>query len=172
MKHFVFRLSRVLRVRRVEEDAARGRFQECVGVVRRAEEIADTLGDQLQQARLQLMDTREHKRSTPAELLLAHNTLEGLEENLYRQRRSLAELQLEADRLRASWEQARQQRLALEQLEDRRRRDHFDEQEKSANLELDEIALRRACSRTDETCSSFALGRAEETTRPDSTQLR
>lgn len=172
MKHFVFRLGRVLRVRKVEEDAARTRFHECVSVMRRAEEIADSLGDELARAGAQLTDTRLHKRSSPAELLLAHDTLQVLELNLIEQRRGLAELQLEADRLRASWERARQERLALEQLEGRRRRDHFDELEKISNLELDETALRRACTPEQQTPSSFALGVAEETTSPDPTDLR
>ena len=172
MKHFKFRLSRVLRVRKVEEEVASSRFRECASVIQRAHGVADSLAGELERARAELTETRIRKLSSPAELLLAHNTLQTLEATLIEQRRRIAELQLEADRLRLAWERARQERRALEQLEDHRRRDHFDELEKLANQDLDEIALRRASSPPDETRSSLALGLAEEPTDPDLTYPR
>lgn len=176
MTRFKFRLSRVLRVRRVEEQAASNRFKECLAVVHRSEEVAQTLGNQLRRSRDELFETRAHKRVPPAELLLAHNTLQTLEESLAGQRQRIAELQLEADRLRSLWEAARQDRLALEQLEDRRKRDHLDEEEQRANLELDETALRRATEATREASkqadSRTTPAAAENTTSPDRTLPR
>ena len=144
MSRFDFRLKRVLRVRQVEEEVACNRFRECVAVMQRAEEIADGLGQELQRSRDELVETRAHKRVPPEELLLASNTLQDLEATLAEQRRRASELKTEADELRRVWESARRDRMALEQLEDRRRRDHLDEEEKRANQELDEIARRRA----------------------------
>lgn len=144
MSRFEFRLKRVLRVRQVEEEVACTRFRECVAVMQRADEIAEGLGQELKRSREELIETRSHKRIPPEDLLMASNMLQDLEASLAEQRRRAVALQEEADALRRTWEAARRDRMALEQLEDRRKRDHYDELEKRANQELDETARRRA----------------------------
>lgn len=169
MKPFKFRLGRVLRIRQVEEDLASTRFKECVAVMQRADEVAQSLSEELRRARDELFETRAHKRIPPEELLLAHTTLQSLEETLAEQRRRSAELQLEADNLRASWEGSRRDRQALEQLAERRKRDHFDEQEKLAGQELDETALRRASANQEQASSSLTASDADDPNSPERT---
>jgi len=166
MSRFQFRLARVLRLRHAEEDLARTRFTERVAVMQRAEEVAQGLTNELRRSRDELFETRTHKRIPPEELLLAQNTLENLEQNLVEQRRLADELGGEVELLRAAWEAARRDRKALEQLEDRRRRDHRDREEQRANQELDETAQRRAMERRSAGSSSEFGPDADETESP------
>jgi flagellar export protein FliJ len=143
VSRFQFRLARVLRVRKVQEDVARSHFQACEDVARQAETVAGNISVEIERAQAELFDTRARKRIPPEDLLMAQETLESLDRTLQEQKRRARELREEAETMRAAWEEARRDALSLESLAERDLAAHADEEERSANAELDEFAHRR-----------------------------
>ena len=141
-----FKLARVLRVRRIEEELARDRFVAVEQVARQAEETAETIGREIAKAQGELTETRLHRRVPPEDLVMAQTTLESLDQTLKEQRRRAGEMRREADDMRATWEQARGDMHALERLEERFRAARRSEEQKVEGREMDESALRRAPS--------------------------
>jgi flagellar export protein FliJ len=141
-----FKLARVLRVRRIEEELARDRFKAVEQVARQAEETAETIGREIAKAQEELTETRLHRRIPPEDLVMAQMTLESLDRTLTEQRRRAGDLRREADGMRAAWERARGDMRTLERLEERFRASQRAEEQAQENREMDENALRRAPS--------------------------
>jgi len=139
-----FNLARVLRVRRIEEELARDRFQAVERVASQAEDTAETIGREIARAQEELSETRMRRRIPPEDLLMAQTTLESLDRTLAEQKRRAKDLRREADGMRATWERARADMRALERLEERFWDLQRSEELREETREMDESALRRA----------------------------
>ena len=144
MRGLHFGLARVLRVRVIEEEMARGAWQQAERAAQQAEQaVGATLGE-LAHAQERLAKAQGGARISPAEVVLCDGALESLRRVLAHQRRSAKARRAEAARLRLSWEAARTRMRGLERLEQRERARHRAELEAGELREIDEQALRRA----------------------------
>lgn len=141
-----FKLERVLRVRRIEEELAREHFQSCEQVARRAEEVAENIGAEIAKAQEELVETRRYRRTPPEDLVMAQETLESLDRTLVEQKRRAGDLRREAEAIRTEWEQSRGDMRALERLEERFWHAARGEEYRAELRELDESAQRRVPS--------------------------
>lgn len=144
MKRFQFRLARVLRVRRIEEQAARATFLEQQVLAREAQESAEQALGQRQLMESQLTDQLQSGPIDPRSAIRGQNSIEGMGHVCRRRRDQATTLSLQAEQAREPWVETRVDVRALERLEDRMRERHLSAVEKKANQELDETAARRA----------------------------
>jgi len=142
-RRFEFRLERVRHVRDLEERVARAERTRAEGAARAAEQRRDT-------ARLDLERSRAVLRALltgapdPRTILRAQELLDG-ELNALRSRIEMARtLRMQAERLATHHGERRSAARALEELRARSRQRHLTAVERLDNVELDEIAQRRA----------------------------
>lgn len=144
MKRFQFRLARVLRVRRIEEQAARATFLEQHALAREAQESSARALEQRQLMESQLTDQVQSGPIDPRSAIRAQDSIDGMGHVCRRRRNESTALSLQAAQAREPWVETRVDVRALERLEDRMRERHLSSVEKQANRELDETAARRA----------------------------
>jgi len=147
MKGYRFRLARVLRVRRIEEQLARAGFLERQ---REAEQSAALRAEGLDLAhrmREQLRDQIGSGSIEPRLVLGAQSGIDAMADLCRRRDERARTHQAQADRAREPWSDSRRDVRALEALEQKQMERFRSEQEKRANRELDETAARRAQDR-------------------------
>lgn len=153
MRSFQFRLARILRVREVEEQAARERFLAADRIARDAEARADAARDTLASALAELRDSQSEHALAPGFLVAAQNTLDEL-----RRRRQSALDRARTQRLQASaeqtaWAERRRDVKGLERLSDRDRERWLAEMGRAEAQQLDEVGSMRAAARAREAAS-------------------
>ena len=142
MKGFRFRLARVLRVRRLEEQMARAHFVERQAEARRAEEVAASSAATAREMRTELAERLAPGAIDPRSVLHAHDSLDGMGHVCRRHTERARTADLQAEEARAPWMDVRTGVRALETLEERKKERFRAEAEKRANQELDETAAR------------------------------
>lgn len=153
MRGFQFRLARVLRIREVEEQAARERFLAADRVARDAETRADDARAAETRAQDELRAGQRAATLAPSFLLAAQAAIDELR----RRRQSLTErartLRFQANAEQTAWAARRRDVRGLERLEDRdRERWRADEAAAEAQT-LDEVGSLRAAARERERAS-------------------
>lgn len=147
MKRFQFRLARILRVREVEEQAARERFLAADRIARDAETRAESARDALTSAREELRASQSAHTLAPGFLVSAQHALD----ELLRRRQSAADRartqRLQADAERAAWAERRRDVKGLERLSDRDRERWLAEEARAEAQQLDEVGSMRAAAR-------------------------
>jgi flagellar export protein FliJ len=138
-----FGLARVLRVRVIEEELARGAWQPAERAAQDAEAAAGATLEEIARSEERLAREQAGGRISPAEVVLFGNALDALRRVLAHQRRSAKARRAEAARLRQAWEAARARMRGLERLEQRERAQHRADLEAGELREIDEQALRR-----------------------------
>jgi flagellar export protein FliJ len=138
-----FGLARVLRVRVIEEELARGTWQQAERAAQEAEAAADATLGEVARSEERLAKAQGGARISPAEVVLCAGALDTLGRVLAHQRRSAKTRRAEAARLRQAWEAARARMRGLERLELRERAQHRADLEAGELREIDEQALRR-----------------------------
>lgn len=146
MRRFRFRLGRVLRVRRLQEEVARAAFLEARAEADRARAALERARERLAAGRAELAELQARPRLEPAEVIRQQETLLALQRALG-PLRSRAERREEAAAERqAAWSEARAAVRGLERLEARRRGAHRAELERLETREQDERALARGAA--------------------------
>ena len=143
MKAFRFRLARVLRVRRLQEELARAALHEATGAARKARASAQAASAELELGRTTLRELHGLPRLEPAVLLSRYAALDAVQRTseLLEARARLREREAEERRTQAL--EARAGVRGLERLEERRRSAHAAERERAERAGLDELAQRR-----------------------------
>ncbi len=144
MRPFRFRLARVLRVRGIEEEVARGRWLEALHAARAATSRAEDLA--------QAGATQEHelerlvaRAPIDTRMVLAGRTvLDGLFHSARRARERARSLEFQASQQRAPWEELRRARRSLELLRERQLSAHRIEDERREAIVMDAVAIERA----------------------------
>jgi len=143
VKRFQFRLQRLARVRKVQEELARARFLGADREARAREESRDRLEAQVQQAYEHLRRTQTQPRVDPQAVLDASLSIDLMRH----QERILGELARAArecaERERTPWQEVRAELEGLARLEDKDRDAHRLEVERRDAKELDEVAGER-----------------------------
>lgn len=143
MKRFQFRLQRLARVRKVQEELARARFLGAEHEARAREESRDRLETQIQEAYEHLRQAQAHPRVDPQAVLDASLSIDLMRD----QARVLGELARAArevaERERTPWQEVRAELEGLARLEDKDRKAHRLEDEHREAKELDETAGER-----------------------------
>ncbi|KLU40603.1 MAG: hypothetical protein AA931_03290 [Peptococcaceae bacterium 1109] len=134
---FKFRLEKVLRVRRLEEDQTRHRLLHRQQELREAEE-------HLQSLQVQRQDVVAFGHSQPDVQLRAamYKYLERLDGRIDRQRQVVSDRQEKLTQAKAQWLAARQRREVLENLREKRYDEYRLEQQRAEQKSLDEMGSR------------------------------
>jgi len=144
MKHFDFRLARVLRVRRIEEQVARAEFLERQVMANEAQEASQRALEGRLLIESQLAEEIETGPLDPRSAIRAQDSIDGMGRVWLRRSEHAKTLAVQAEQARAPWIEVRTDVRALEHIEERKRERFSSEVERRANRELDETAARRA----------------------------
>ena len=147
MRAFRFSLARLLRVRRLHEEMARGDLALARGRARDARSQADHAAAELERGREELLRLQASPRLEPAAVLTRHAAQDGVARARGACERRAQELEREAEVRRSALIEVRAAVRGLERLRDRRRTLHSAELERAERLELDEAAQRRPLAR-------------------------
>jgi flagellar export protein FliJ len=146
VRPFRFRLGRVLRVRALEEEIARGELLEARSRALEAETRLERARADLASARADLAREQSAGRLEPAGLLARDAALPGLLARLRLGLGRAREERARAEEVSQRWRLARGELQGLERLEQRARERHRRQLELDELRELDEVALRRGPS--------------------------
>lgn len=146
MTRFRFRLERLLAVRRIEEELARGEWLAAERAARTAEEHVEVLRGAIGRAEGELARVLGLPRLDPTAVLLGQSALDAIRSHLppalalARKERAAAEVR------RAAWGERQTAVKSLENLRGRARETHRREEEARENALLDEQAIFRAAA--------------------------
>jgi len=147
MSSFRFRLDRVRNVRGIEEEISRERWKEADALARRARDEAERTRSEIRSACAELAALVGGGPVEPAQVLWRQSILNQLRQRFEGASARAVGLEREAEGLRATWVEKKQEVESLSRLEERQRSLHAVEEERRANAELDEVAQRRARER-------------------------
>lgn len=144
MKRFEFKLGRLARVRKAQEEMARAAWQA-------AEAVAREIDDQLRSSGADIERAFEYQRQIQASLdldpnrvLHAFEAIQSMERVRDRLRARLDGARAEAEALRAPWQVLRTKLEGLKRLEETARTEHRSARERAEAAEADQIAIERA----------------------------
>lgn len=155
-RHFVFRLARLLRVRSIQEEVARGEWVNAEAAAREAENHESAL-----EARLR--DSREHLGAgilsepggvSPTAVLASHAALDAQVRGLSAAKETAHGARSHAEALARTWRERERERRALAELAERERLRHSRDLEKAEEADRDEIAQRRRLGESRESSSA------------------
>jgi len=146
VSRFTFRLERVLRIRRLEESAAKGEWASALHEFHAAEEAAACRRRELRAAEVDLARVLASGSIEPERVLRDQRALEGLRHALRCARGRAAELGRVAESRREAWSEFRRLRRSLEHLRERAQTRHRDELARQEAQELDDRALARSAT--------------------------
>lgn len=147
---FVFRLERVLGVRRIQEDLAQQKRASAAATLDEARRADEALRAELRAA-FEAFDTLKHRDELTAEALHLHSLhLAGMRRRLEWSRVRVAEAAQALRRAEGELREAHQAREALERLRERERRAWKDREARQEARQVDEIAVSRHRSREEE----------------------
>lgn len=137
MKRFRFRLEQVLRVRRVQEDQARG---ELMLANRHAQLAAQRVEARVAEYNTRAMPTGQSSYEDFERTLFLLDTAAGAIQVAKQEHR---ETLVVVDERRADWAKARQRVAALERLEQRRQAEHAIETRREEDRLVDDLVVAR-----------------------------
>lgn len=138
------RLDRVLRVREVEEDVARGAWAMAQAAARSSREKVESLVREHVEAEQDLAQRQAAGAAGPAETICAHRVLEHIGSEIQRARRLQVDAERRAEEARQPWEQKRREKRGLELLVERNRARELEEARQAEAIAMDEVAIQRA----------------------------
>jgi flagellar protein FliJ len=142
MRAFRFRLARLLRVRRLEEEVARGELAHARGRANEARSSAEHAEAEVERGRGELLRLQAGPLLEPAAVIARHAAQDGVARARATCERRALELEREAGARRSTLMNARAAVRGLERLAERRRALHLAQLERAERLELDEVAQR------------------------------
>ena len=144
MKRFEFKLGRLARVRAVQEEQARARWQSAAAAARQLEEHVQATSRDIDQALDYLRSAQACAALDTGRVLNAHEALQLLERRRADLRRRHLGACARAEELRAPWQAVRTELEGLKRLEDKARGEHRRERERQDAATTDQIAIERA----------------------------
>jgi len=142
MRAFRFRLARLLRVRRLEEEIARGELAHASRRASEARSSAERAEAEVERGRSDLLRLQAGPRLEPPAVIARHAAQDGVARARAECERRALELEREAEVRRETLMGARAAVRGLERLSERRRALHLAQLERADRLELDEVAQR------------------------------
>lgn len=143
MKHFQFRLKRLMRVRELEEQASRERWASHERLAQEAQERMEAARKDKLQAFAQLREAQIQGKLNPAERITREGSLEQLVERIRTKTEQAQAARLGAEAQRTLWSSDRARVQSLERLEERDRGLFHAERVAHENIQMDEIASMR-----------------------------
>lgn len=143
MKRYAFRLARVLRVRRLQEELLRAAWLEARARADAARAAEAAQARELELARAELARLQGAGALDPSAVLRHQDLCARSERELARLAARARTLEAEAARRSDALRQARTAVRGLERLDERRRRAHREDCDRREQLETDETAARR-----------------------------
>ena len=137
MKRYRFRLEPVLRVRRMQEETARGQLAAATAAVTAQQHLLAERTDAYDNSVI----ATETQRC--ADFLFEQSRRSTLAVAVLQQRARVREAQEQATRARAAWSEAASHVSALERLDERQRREHQSQTQKEDELTADELVVSR-----------------------------
>lgn len=151
MAAFKFRLSRLFRVRAIQEEMARNQWAQVERQAGMAATTISALETELRNARNDLSERLADGELSVPGVILAHRTTDALEERLQTTRERWLTLREQSDRLRRVWEGQRMEWEGIRRLEDRDRSRFRISTRLAEAAEIDELAIiRKARTRGDQ----------------------
>lgn len=147
MRRFEFKLRRLARVRKVQEELARATWQAAEAVVQELARKLEAAEAGIQEALGDLRELQSSPRIEAARLLQAQGALQLLEDRREALLEQLRIAREEAERLRGPWEALRTELEGLGRLEEKARERHREEAERLEATENDQLAMERARKR-------------------------
>lgn len=148
MKRFEFRLARLARVRRIEEERARAAWQAVEAAARRAEQGVLVREAEVSEVQAALREAQSHPQISPATVLSLDGLLARAQERLVSERQRARRRRAEADSAREPWQRLRTELEGLDRLEEKARSSHKVERDRVEAQELDQLASERAARRS------------------------
>lgn len=148
MKRFRFRLSRLSRVRAIQEELARAEWRAAEDLALRAEARVHEMQDLVAATNAALRELLASGEVPQLEVLAHQDLQDRVRAGLQQARRQAGELRVAAERAREPWTALRVELEGLQRLEDRARENHHAELTRAENAELDQIAQDRAVRAT------------------------
>jgi flagellar export protein FliJ len=146
VKRYTFRLARVLRVRRLQEELLRAAWLEARARADAARAAEGAQARELGLARAELARLQGAGALDPSAVLTQQDLCARSERELARLATRARTLEAEAARRADALREARTAVRGLERLDERRRRGHREESERREQLATDEVAARRFAS--------------------------
>lgn len=137
MRRYRFRLEPVLRVRRMQEDAARGELLAATAAIRVQEQ---RLAERTEAYELSL---KPSETQTCADFLFEQSRRSSFAAAVLEQRGQVREAQTQAAQAREAWSEAAARVGALERLDERQRSEHTAQMQKEDELTTDELVVSR-----------------------------
>lgn len=169
MKRYAFRLSRVLRVRRLQEDLLRASWLEARARADAARASEDAQRHELELARVELERLQGKGTLAPRAVLAQQDLCVHAERELAHRAAHARTLEAEAARRADALSEARTAVRGLERLDERRRRAHDEESARREQAETDEVAARRFAAEADASAQR-ALDALERSSSPSGAQ--
>ncbi|MEW6073126.1 MAG: hypothetical protein AB1726_11130 [Planctomycetota bacterium] len=149
-RHFEFRLSRLRRVREIDEQVARAVWTAAEAESREATEMLEEARSAVHQARADLssvLDPAARAALDPRRVLLSLTSIETMIEGVRKRRESALTLRNQADQLAVAWREREVERRGLAELEERARTRHRTALERGENAAIDEQNIAREARR-------------------------
>ena len=144
MKRFEFKLGRLARVRKAQEQIARAEWQAAATIARDFEQALEAIDADIDRA----FDFQRNVQATPEldprHVLSAHEAIRSMERGRELLREQLQQAEAEAERLREPWQDLRTELEGLKRLEQSARGKHRVERERVEAAETDQVAIERA----------------------------
>lgn len=144
MKRFQFKLGRLARVRKAQEEIARAEWQAAASVVSELDQRLQAVGADIERA----FEFQRRAQSTvdldPSRVLNAYEAIHSMERLRGQLRERLEQAAAEAQRLREPWQALRTELEGLKRLEETARTEHRVERERVEASETDQVAIERA----------------------------
>ena len=143
MTTFRFRMERLLRVRKLEEEIARSRWLAALRASARAQERVEQVQEQIQATEQHLRSQISSSSVTPRAVLSTQSLQSRVWSELQRRQENAKTAAFQAEQQRAPWQQKRTEAEGLERLRSQRREIFLQESDAREIELLDEIASRR-----------------------------
>ncbi len=147
MSRFVFRLERVLHVRRIEEAQRKAEWAAASFEARRAEDSERAARDEVAAAEQQLAGKLSAGSVDPRRVLVEQDAIDVLRRRAVAAGHRAAELRSAAETCREAWTAARREHKALERLRERGATRHRAAEAREEAAAQDERALARSSER-------------------------
>lgn len=144
MKKYQFKLERLARVRTVQEEFARAKWQAAEQVVRIAEAREREIELSIERSNDELGRAQALPHINPGHILQARQAMEFLERQLAAQKDNTKLARIEANKLKAPWQVVRTEVEGLKRLDQKARDTHRIEREREEAKQSDEVAMDRA----------------------------
>jgi len=144
VKRFEFKLGRLSRVRKAQEEIARAKWQAAVSVEREIEQHLEAASADIERGMEYQRQVQACVELDPSRVLHAYEAIQTMERRREQLRTRLDQAHEETEELRAPWQAVRTELEGLKRLEETARTEHRRERERVESSETDQVAIERA----------------------------